>query len=407
MATTTSSRRLAINGGTAVRQSPFQEWPIWDKREEEALLRALRSGQWGIGGDETEQLERELAEVIGTGYALCATNGTATLQMALRAVGVGYGDEVIIPPYTFIATATAVLLVGAIPIFADIDPETYCIDPEAVKAAITPRTKAIIPVHIAGNPADMDALCRIAADNNLALIEDAAQAIGADWNRRSVGSIGDIGSFSFQSSKNINCGEGGAITTNDQALFDAAWSFKNCGRSQDGAWYQHDVIGDNFRMSQFQAAILRVQLDRMDEWANLRSVNADYLLKGLRGIEGITPQASYSQVTRHGYHSIVLRFEPGAWGAWTRKDFLQALTAEGIPASQGYVPIYNTGAVRDTTAKLRAALSLGEGPAIQCPVNERVCNEEAIWLLGQSPLLGTRQDMDDVVEAFSKLRAAV
>jgi dTDP-4-amino-4,6-dideoxygalactose transaminase len=407
MATTTSTSQLAINGGTPVRQEKFQSWPIWDEREEQALLRTLRSGQWGIGGEETELLERELAQAVGTDYALSVTNGTASLEAALHAAGIGYGDEVIIPPYTFIATATAVLLVGAIPIFADIDPATYCLDPRAAEAAITPRTKAIMPVHIAGNPADMDAICALAARHGLVVIEDAAQAIGAQWDGHSVGSIGDMGSFSFQSSKNINSGEGGAITTNNKALFDAAWSFKNCGRTPNGAWYQHDVIGDNFRMTQFQAAVLRVQLERMDEWANVRSANAEYLVNALRGIEGLLPQEAYSKTTRHGYHSVVLRFQPGAWGSWTRKEFLQALNAEGVPASQGYIPIYNTGAVRDTTHKLRMALGLGDGAPVDCPVNERICAEEAIWLLGQSPLLGTRKDMDDVIEAFAKLRAAV
>jgi dTDP-4-amino-4,6-dideoxygalactose transaminase len=398
---------LAINGGTAVRTEPFQTWPIWDEREEQGLLRALRSGEWGIGGEETERLEHELAEAVGTDYALSVTNGTASLEAALHAAGIGYGDEVIVPPYTFIATATAVLLVGAIPIFADIDAATYCIDPAAVEAAITPRTRAIMPVHLAGNPADMDRLCAIAARHDLVVIEDAAQAIGARWQGRSVGAVGDMGSFSFQSSKNINCGEGGAITTSNKALYDGAWSFKNCGRTQGGAWYQHDVIGDNFRMSQFQAAVLRAQLQKMEEWADTRDRNARYLVEGLRDIEGVTPQATYDGTTRHGWHGVVVRFQPDAWGDWTRKEFLAALNAEGVPAGQGYIPIYNTGAVRDTTRKLRAAMGLPEGAPPDCPANERACHEEAVWLLGQSPLLGTQKDMDDVLEAFGKLRAAV
>lgn len=407
MTTVTTSKKLAVDGGTPVRQQPFVGWPIWDEREEQALMRTLRSGQWGIGGEETELFEQEFAQSVGVRYSLSVTNGTAALEAALRAVGVGYGDEVIVPPYTFLATATAVLLVGAIPIFADIDPESYCLDPAAVEAAITPRTKAIVPVHIAGNPADLDVLCAIAKRHGLMLVEDACQAVGARWGNRGVGGIGDMGCFSFQSSKNINSGEGGSITTNNAEFNERAWSFKNCGRVRHGQWYQHDVIGDNFRMTQFQAAILRAQMTRLEEWSDRRSANADYLRQGLSEIGGLVPQRIYEGTTRHGYHSLLLRYQPEAFGGWTRERFLKALNAEGIPASQGYVPLYDTGAVRDSTEVLRRALGLGAGTRPDCPVNERACNEEAVWLLGQSPLLGTREDMDQVLEAVAKIRAAV
>lgn len=408
MATSTSSGQLAINGGTPVRQQPFKDWPIWDEREEQALLRALRSGVWGVGGEETEAFEREYAEACGIRFALTVTNGTAALEAALRAVGVGYGDEVIIPPYTFVATASAVLLVGAIPVFADVDPETYNLDPAAVTAAITPRTKAIVPVHIAGNPADMDALCAIADSHGLRLVEDACQAHGARWNGRSVGGIGDMGCFSFQSSKNINSGEGGAITTNNPEYFENAWSFKNCGRTRvGGLWYQHDVLGDNFRLSQFQGAILRAQLTRMEEWAERRSANAAYLSKGLNEVGGVIPQRMYEQVTRHGYHFLLTRYQPEAFGNWPRERFLEALHAEGISGSRGYIPLYDTGAVRDGTKVLQRALGLPESPRPDCPVTEHICDNEAIWLVNQHTLLGTTKDMDDILEAIAKIRAAV
>jgi len=407
MATATTSKKLAVDGGLAVRQHPFQGWPIWDEQEEQALLRTLRSGQWGIGGEETEAFEQEFAQSVGVRFSLSVTNGTAALEAALRAVGVGYGDEVIVPPYTFLATATAVILVGAIPVFADIDPESYCLSPAATEAAITSRTKAIVPVHLAGNPADMEALCDVAKRHGLKVVEDACQAVGARWSGRGVGGIGDMGCFSFQASKNINSGEGGSITTDDPELYDRAWSFKNCGRVPNGLWYQHDVIGDNFRMTQFQAALLRTQLTHLEEWSDRRSANAEYLRQGLSEIGGLIPQRIYAQTTRHGYHSILVRYQPEAFGNWQRERFLAALNAEGIPASRGYIPLYDTGAVRDSTEQLRRVLGLGEGQRPDCPVNERACNEEAIWLLGQSPLLGTRADMDDVLEAVAKIRAAV
>jgi dTDP-4-amino-4,6-dideoxygalactose transaminase len=402
----TSSQRLAIDGGTPVRTRPFEGWPIWDEREEQALLRALRSGQWGIGGEETEAFEQEFAQAIGVRFALSVTNGTAALEAALRAAEVGYGDEVIVPPYTFVATAAAVLLVGAIPVFADIDPETYCLDPEAAEAAITPRTKAILPVHIAGNPADVDSLCAIAGRHGLTVIEDSCQAHGARVGGNATGSLGDMGCFSFQSSKNINSGEGGAITTDNPELLERAWSFKNCGRTRGGEWYQHDVIGDNFRMSQFQAAVLRAQLTRMEEWAERRAANGAYLCQGLSAIGGLIPQRAYDQVTRHGFHFILTRYQPEAFGGWPRERFIAALRAEGISASRGYIPLYNTGAVANTTRLLRHTLGLGEGSPPECPVTERACGEEAVWLVGQSALLGTRADMDDVLAAVAKIRAA-
>lgn len=405
--TTTVSNELAINGGTPVRQRPFQSWPIWDARDEQALLRALHSGEWGIGGEETQLFEAEFAAVHGVRHALTVPTGTAALEAALRACGVGYGDEVIVPPYTFVATASACLLVGAIPVFADIDPETYMIDPDAVAAAITPRTRAIVPVHIGGYPADMDRISELAHTHGLRIIEDACQAVGASWRGRMVGTIGDMGCFSFQSSKNINSGEGGAVITNDDELESRCWSFKNCGRVREGVWYQHEVLGDNFRMSQFQAAILRAQLTRMEEWATRREENGRYLAAGLREIGGLIPQREDARVTRHGYHLVVVRYQSEAFGGWSRERFMEALRAEGIPAAPGYVPLYQAGGIIQGTRALRQALGLGEGVASHCPVTERVCAEESIWLVGQSALLGTREDMDDILTAVARIRAAV
>lgn len=398
--------QLAINGGTPVRSTPFGTWPLWDERDEAALLGALRSGNWGIGGDETERFEQELAEAAGARYALTVTNGTAALEAALRACGVGYGDEVIVPPYTFIATASAVLLVGGIPVFADIDPNTFNIDPNTIEALITPRTKAIVPVHIGGLPADMDAIMAIAKRHNLLVLEDACQSIGATWRGQWVGTIGDIGCYSFQSSKNINSGEGGVIITSNPELEEACWAFKNCGRVRGGQWYQHDTLGDNFRLSQFQAAILRSQMTRFEEWAVLRERNGDYLCKGLRELGGLAPVVRDERVTRHAYHIIVTRYDASAFGGWSRDRFMEALKAEGIPCAPGYRPIYTTGGIQKGEQNLRNALGLGEAPAPNCPVTERICREEAMWLLGQSALLGSQSDMDDILTAVEKIKKA-
>ncbi len=405
-----SEEKLAVDGGTPVRQQPFQAWPIWDEREEQALLRTLRSGLWGAGGEETELLEREFARWHSAHFALTVPTGTAALEVALRAAGVSYGDEVIVPPYTFIATAAACLLVGAIPVFADIDPETCTLAPDAVAATITERTRAIIPVHIGGYPADMDRLVDLARRHDLRVIEDACQAQGACWRDRPVGTIGNVGCFSFQSSKNINAGEGGMVLTDDPELAERCWEFKNCGRVRDGAWYRHDSLGTNFRMAQFQAAVLRVQLSRMEEWAARRAENGDYLTAGLREIGGLVPQRSDARVTRHAYHLVIVRYQPEAFGGWSRERFTAALQAEGIPATRGYVPLYCTGGIQTGTQKLRQALKLDPAgtPYVvpDCPVTEKVCDEEGIWLGSQSALLGTRADMDDILKAVAKIRRA-
>ncbi len=406
MTVNVTSGQLAVNGGTPVRTAPFTSWPIWDAREEQALLRALHSGQWGIGGSETEAFEAELAAVVGVRHGLTVSTGTSALVAALRACGIGYGDEVIVPPYTFVATASACLLAGALPVFADIDPLTYTLDPLAVEACITPRTRAIIPVHIGGYPADMDRLMEVGRRHGLRVIEDAAQAIGARWRDHSVGSIGDMGSFSFQSSKNINSGEGGALTTNDAELYEGAWSYKNCGRTPGGLWYQHEVLGDNLRLSQFQAAILRAQLTRLEEQTSLRLANGRYLCDGLRAIGGLTPQPDDDRVTRHGFHLVIARYDPEAFGGWERARFIEAMRAEGIPCAAGYVPIYETEGVRQGSAELRKAIGIAEVKP-DCPVTVRVCEEESIWIAGQSVLLGSRQDMDDILAAVEKIHAAV
>ncbi len=399
-------QRLAIDGGEPVRRAPFHPWPIWDEREEQALSRTLRSGVWGIGGEETELFEREFAAAHGVRHALTVPTGTAALEAALRACGVTYGDEVIVPSYTFVATAAAALLIGAVPLFADIDPQRYTMDPATVESLITERTRAIVPVHIGGYPADMDALLTIARRHRLWVVEDACQAVGARWRGRMAGAHGDIGTFSFQSSKNINSGEGGAVITDSDELARRCWSFKNCGRSPDGVWYQHDTLGDNFRMSQFQGALLRAQLSRMEEWAERRAANGAYLSAGLLAVGGIAPQPEDERVTRHGYHLMIGRYDGEEFGGWPRARFLAALQAEGVPCSRGYVPIYATSGVRDGIVQLACALGRGEPAAPHCPIAEHACAEEAVWIGSQSALLGTTEDMDDIIAAVAKIKAA-
>ena len=246
------SAKLAIEGGKPVRTDPWPSWPRWGEGEKRALIEVLESGRWGVGGPRVPELESRFAGMHDAKYAVACCNGTIAIQIALVAAGVKPGDEVITSPYTFMATALAALVVGATPVFVDVERGTHNIDPDAIEDAITARTTAIMPVHIGGRPANMDHILEIAARHGLKVIEDAAQAWLASWRGKGVGALGDVGTFSFQSSKNLNAGEGGLVLTNDEEIYQRAWSYHNCGRTIGGAWYEHEHAGLNYRLSEFQ-----------------------------------------------------------------------------------------------------------------------------------------------------------
>ncbi|MGQ9650367.1 MAG: DegT/DnrJ/EryC1/StrS family aminotransferase [Phycisphaerae bacterium] len=395
--------QLAIHGGTPVRTKPFPTWPVYGEPEEQAILRALRSGKWGkLDGVEVAAFERDFARYQGAQYGIAVVNGTVAIQVALMAAGIKAGDEVIVPPYTFLATATAVVTSNATPVFADIELDTFNVDPKSIEALITPRTKAIIPVHFAGLPADMDAIMALARRHNLVVIEDAAHAHGAGYKGRGAGSIGHMGTFSFQSSKNLTAGEGGFITTNDPALAEACREIHNCGRREGHAWYEHFVIAANFRLSEIQGALLNAQLQRLEEQAQRRWENGKYLTEQLGQIPGIKPQKIVPECTRHAFHLYCFRIDAQELGA-PRQAVLKALAAEGIPNFGGYpLPLY----------KQRLFLDRAFGPfdgcrgidygKIGCPNCEKICYEQGGWLEHRM-LLGTREDMDDIVAAFRKV----
>lgn len=395
------TEKLAIDGGQPVRPHPFPAWPVFDEREERALLEVLHSGSWGIfGGDKVRTFAQRFAEFQGARFGVCVPNGTLALELAYRALGIGPGDEIITTPYTFVATATAALTVGARPVFVDIDPDTYNIDPTKIEAAITPRTKALVPVHIGGQPADMDAVMAVASRHNLRVVEDACQAWGAAWRGRRVGAIGDLGAFSFQQSKNISAGEGGIVLTNDPDLYELCWSLHNVGRVRSGAWYQHEILGGNLRMTEWQAAILLVQLERLPEHMTNRDANARYLSEALSEVKGLTPLPADPRVTQHARHLFIVRYDPGAFGGRSLNEFIAAWKAEGIePCGAGYVPLNRTPAVQRTMAEL---FGIDELPT--CPVAERAA-ETTIWLF-QHAFLGDRRDMDDIVAAARKIQRA-
>jgi dTDP-4-amino-4,6-dideoxygalactose transaminase len=398
------SERLACEGGASLRTRPFPSWPIWGARDEDALLAVLRSGRWGeIDSDVVGQFEARFAAFQQAGHCVAVVNGTAALRIAYRALDIGYGDEVIVPPYTFIATASAALEVGAIPIFADIDPDTYLLDPRAVEALITPRTRAIVPVHVAGCPADMTAFHALAARHGLRVVEDAAQAHGATWDGRGVGSLGDLGTFSFQASKNLNAGEGGAIVTNDAALAERVWSLHNVGRTRTGAWYHHELLGGNDRLTALQAALLITQLERLPEQMAQREAAARFLDDALSTVEGIRPMVRQPQVTAHAHHIYMFRYDPSGFGGLERGAFVRALLAEGIPCSAGYSVISDEMAIQTETARVCAALGRATPePAVPLPVARRAA-AEGVWL-PQRLLLAEVSDLHDVVEAVRKIQ---
>ncbi|CEK13505.1 predicted PLP-dependent enzyme possibly involved in cell wall biogenesis [Chthonomonas calidirosea] len=407
----TTQELLAINGGKPVRdrqRHPWPRWPIFGHAEEQALKRALQSGQWWyVGGVEGVSFEKEFATFQQAQYGVACTNGTAAIEIAIRSLNIGYGDEVIVPSYTFIASASAPLMAGALPVFVDVDPQTYNIDPDQVEAAITPRTKAIIAVHLTGRPADMDRLLEIAKRHNLYLIEDAAQAHGAEWRGRRVGALGDLGTFSFQASKNLNAGEGGIVLSNNEALADAAWSIMNVGRSRGGQWYEHPFPGSNYRMTEFQAALLRVQLQRLPQQIQLRSRNAAYLRQLLAQIHGILLPLEDERITCQSYHLYAFRYQKDAFGGHSLEEFLRALNAEGIPSMSTYRPLYQQPIFAHHAARL-AALTDGkitmDYTKIHHPVCEQLC-AECVWL-PQYVLLGTQQDVEDIATAIARIQKA-
>lgn len=391
--------RLAIDGGRPVRTTPFHPWPVFDEREERALLEVLHSGKWGVHvGTRVSEFERRFASFQGTRHAVAVPNGTQALELGLRALGVGPGDEVITSPYTFIATANAAITVGARPVFVDIEADSFNIDPGQIEAAITPRTKALLPVHIAGRPANMDAVLEIAGRYGLPVLEDACQAWGAEWRGRRTGSMGDLGAFSFQASKNISSGEGGAIVTNRDDLYQFCWSYHTVGRVQGGAWYQHEIVAGNMRLPEWEGAILLVQLERLPEHEPRREANARYLAELLHQVGGLAPLLDDPRITSHARHLFIARYDAAAFGGRSRQQFLDALRAEGVTdCAAGYTPLYQTPAI----ARWLAANNHSQPP---CPVTEEACGV-AVWL-PQSVLLGPRSDMDSIAEAVAKIKAA-
>jgi dTDP-4-amino-4,6-dideoxygalactose transaminase len=379
-----------------------------DDTEERDLLAVLRSKHWNRGTS-VDRFEQQYAKTLGAGGCLATANGTSALLTALNVLGIGAGDEVIVPPYTFVATVNVVLQLHAMPVFVDSDIETFQIDARKIEAAITPRTRAIIPVHLGGSAADLDTTLAVAKKHSIPVLEDACQAHLAEWRGRKVGTYGAMGCFSFQASKNLNSGEGGAVVCNDTSLLDRCYAFHNNSRPRRAsADFSYGARGLNLRLTDFQAALLLAQMQRLENQSRRREQNAAHLTKLLGDIPGIKPAAMYEGCTRNAYHLYMFRYDAAAFSGMDRAQFLKALRAEGIPASSGYSPLNKEQFLRNTLAsrgykKVYSAKELADWPARnECPANDRLCGE-AVWFT-QTMLLGERSDMDEIAAAVEKIR---
>ena len=414
--------KLAINGGKPVRDvkaNPWPKWPVWDKNDERSLLEVLHSGVWSYNGPKEAEFNKAFAEFIGTGYAVSVANGTVTLQLALEACGVGLGDEVIVPGLTWQATAGAVLDVNAVPVLVDVKEDSWCIDPAKVEKAISPRTKAVIPVHLYGCLADMGAIMGMARKHDLRVIEDCAHKHGGEWNGKKAGSIGDVGSFSFQLSKLMTAGEGGALTTNDAHVYEKLDALRNCGRRPEteacgdkGAGVygsEGDFIqSGNYRITDFQAALLMESLKRLPEQNRIRHENATYVNSLLAELPGIQPMRRDERETMGAYYNFSFRYNSAEFKDLDVAKFRKALEKElGCPVEPSYEPLDACALYTPHTKPRRYKLNEKywneiDPSSFDLPVCHRIYSEESVCF-HHTVLMGTEADMDLMVEAIKKI----
>jgi perosamine synthetase len=402
--------KLALLGGSKVHEGLWPQWPFWDQSAEKNIIDMFRTGRWWRGdGEHVADFETRYAALMGAKRCLATASGTTALITALKALGVDAGDEVIVSPFTFIASYNVIFMNKALPVFADSDPETFLIDPSTIEARITDRTIAILPVHIYGLPCDMDSINAIAGKHNLKVVEDACQAWLGEYRGKKTGTLGDAGCFSFQNSKNLPAGEGGAIISNNEELMDRCNSLHNCGRPYGSIkrTSAYPISGSNFRMQQSQALILMSQMNRIQKDADIRLGNATYLDMKLKEIPGIIPYRLANGATRSAYHLYPFRYISEKFNNVLKDKFLRALNAEGIPCSSGYGPQNKDGLIEDTLTSRGFKRLFPEARLKQwreenvLPGNDKLCSEAVVFT--QNILLGSRSDMDDIFNAIFKI----
>lgn len=401
--------KLALVGGKPVRgaNALWPRWPIHEERDAKLMADITRSDRWSYDGPHEWDFARAFAQNQDAKYGLCCANGTVAIQLALEALDIGAYDEVIVPGITWQATAAAVLDVNAVPILTDVEPDTWCIDADAIEAAITKRTKAVIVVHLYGSMPDMTRIRRICKKHGLFLIEDCAHQHGAYWNGKGVGSLGDIGCFSFQESKVLSSGEGGFNTTQNKRLFERLYSLRNCGRG----WMdnmKHSVQSGNYRLTEWQAGMLMCGLKRLDRQTKLRDSNAQYLNKKLAQIPGILPMHRRKEITRASYFNFAFRLDWKKIPAkgLTNTHICLSLIAELNGAWEPpYEPLNKCGLYKPHT-KRRHKID----PNYWKQINPKrfklpVCkdaHEKSGVTIHHHVLLGTKKDMDDIANAVAK-----
>ena len=396
---------LAIDGGTKLRREPFPAWPVHDEREIQALREVVVSGNWGGFPSPNERaaaFAEQFAAYHTARFGCCTASGTTALEVALKVAGVRPGDEVIVPALTFVATGAAPLYLGAVPIFVDIDPDTWCIDAEAAERAITERTRAIIPVHLGSRIADMDRIVELARRHGLRVIEDCAHMHGGFWRDKGVCSVGDLGCFSFQNTKLMSAGEGGIIITSDEELARRCHAYVDCGRLRPGddPASSQGVFGWNYRLTEFQAAILSVQLERLPDQTRTREANKRRLTERLERIAGIDTLKEDERVTQPSGYGFFFKYCASSFGA-PRDQFVAALRAEGIPCHGAfYEPVY-----KDKLFSWQDTNVQYDYGNVSCPVAERAAYEESVWLPHEL-FLGSQQDVDDIAAAVEKITNA-
>ncbi len=398
---------LALSGGRKTKQKSFPVWPQFDERERKALDEVLESRVWWrTPGTKTLQFENDYAKFHGAKHGIAVTNGTAALEVTMSALRIGPGDEVILPDFTFVATASAVLYAGALPVMVDVSQETYCIDVRLAAAAITGRTKAIIAVHMGGHPADLDALVALTKQKGIALVEDSAHAHATEWKGRRIGTHGAAGTFSFQSSKLMTAGEGGIIITSDDAFEKQARSVHDCGRVPGEWFYSHYINGSNYRLSEWQGAILGAQLTRLDEQTRRRHQNARLLDKLFSQIPGITPQTLDPRCTRNGHYAYIFHVNTKEFAGASVERLIEAMNAEGIPNQASYPPVHALDVFQNGEYRKRLCGSQAkESHAFlqaRYPQTHRAAYE-TIWI-PQPALLGDEEDMHEIAAAWQKIK---
>ena len=401
---------LALFGGGKTRTAAYPSWPVHDERDVQAVAEVVRSGNWGgfpYPGPRTKRFLDAFIEMQRGHYAVAVMNGTITMEVALRAAGIGWGDEVLVPAYTFQATASAPMMAGAIPVLVDIDPDTFCIDPKAIEAAITDRTRAIIPVHIASQMADMDAIMAIAERHNLIVIEDAAHAHGAIWSGQGAGALGHFGSFSMQSTKIMTAGEGGVLLCRSQEHAWRAASIIDCGRPHDPAGELY-TQGGNYRMTELQAALLNVALERFPAQADRREQSANYMDEALSEVDGVRVLPRDPRHEKRALYRYIFAVDPGVFGA-TNKIIARAMQAEGILCWSGYDPMYRYDLFRPQESRLAVPSAFPEYFDLEnmhLPVTERISTHEGLWL-DEEIFREGEGAVDEVVTALKKVQMAL